>query len=162
MARKPPGDHPPGRATAASSPTARAFPRFDLVPPSSPRAASILFGVAVAIVVIVVGARSVDLYAGPWEPFARPARAFLSAAEAGDSVRLARLTDSLPVVRRALAEGREAHIDLRGRLQVMASQRAGDTTRLTYAIRPCLVVLTFTGSGRRARVVDFSTPCRPQ
>ncbi|MFN0178363.1 MAG: hypothetical protein ACKVZ0_06150 [Gemmatimonadales bacterium] len=118
-----------------------------------------LFGVAVAIVVIVVGARSLDLYAGPWEPFARPARAFLSAAEARDSVRLAQLTDSLLVVRRALAEGRAAHIDLHGRLQVMASQQTGDTTRLTYAVRPCLAILTFTGSGRRARVIDFSTSC---
>jgi hypothetical protein len=132
------------------------------VPPTSSRVASILFGVAVAIVVIVVGVRSVDLYAGPWENFARPARAFLSAAEAGDSVRLAQLTDSLPVVRRALAEGRAARIDLHGRLRILASQRTGDTTRLTYGGQPCPAILTFTGSGRRARVVDFSTPCRPQ
>jgi len=103
------------------------------------------------------GWRLLDLYAGPWESYQGPARAFLAAVTNRDSLGLAKLGVSPGVIRRAMSATRPERFP-KGRLSVGASQQIGDTTRLTY-VSECPVVVSFVGSGFRRRVVDLSFLC---
>jgi hypothetical protein len=103
------------------------------------------------------GWRLLDLYAGPWESYQGPARAFLTAVAGRDSLALVKLGAAPVAIRRALSATRPDRLP-KGRLFVAASGQVGDTTRLTY-MSECPVVLGFVESWFRYRVVDVDFLC---
>ena len=105
-----------------------------------------------------------NLYTGPWASFVRPTREFLSAALAGDTARLTRLSTSGSLVRLALrtaAVHPEQFASIK-ELRVIGGRRAGDTTWVTFAHSGCadnFLALTFRGTGAHTQIKDINLPC---
>lgn len=108
--------------------------------------------------------RILGLYQGPWEEFAGQTREFLRMASIQDSASLVSLGGSTEAIHQALETARQhpEQLVLNRRLEVMEGHQEGDSARIAFVYPACasnLLMVTFRGSGWKARIEDVSLPC---